>query len=145
MVAKRSATRERTRTINQARALLVTGPDDLRARFAAHPAADLIAETAALRPRPGDVVGYSTRFALRELGRRAEFFDAQLDRLNELLGALLEAHAPALLAIYGVGPDTAAWDQPPAGSAPVDNYYVQTSTSVGPPPPVVPARREAHG
>ena len=36
MVAKRSATSERTQTINQARALIVTGPDDLRTRFARH-------------------------------------------------------------------------------------------------------------
>ena len=35
---------------------------------------------AALRPRPGDVPGYATRVALRELGRRARFLDAQLDR-----------------------------------------------------------------
>ena len=34
MVAKRSARGERTQTINQARALIVTGPDELRARFA---------------------------------------------------------------------------------------------------------------
>jgi transposase len=35
MVAKRSARSERTQTINQARSLIVTGPDDLRTRFAA--------------------------------------------------------------------------------------------------------------
>jgi transposase len=108
MVAKRSATGGRTRAINQARALLVTGPDDLRARFAAHSARELVAEAASLRPRPGDVVGHSTRIALRELGRRAEFLDDQLDRLNELIVALVGAHAPALLAVHGVGPDTAA-------------------------------------
>lgn len=108
MVAKRSATRERTRTINQARALIVTGPDDLRTRFAAHSVADLVAETAALRPRPGEAVGYSTRFALRELGRRSQFLGAQLDRLDELIVPLVAAHAPALLAVHGVGPDTAA-------------------------------------
>jgi transposase len=34
MVAKRSARSERTQTINQARSLIVTDPDDLRARFA---------------------------------------------------------------------------------------------------------------
>src|SRR5215467_12897267 len=41
MVAKRSAAGERTQTINQARALILTGPDDLRARFAGHSAAEL--------------------------------------------------------------------------------------------------------
>lgn len=34
MVAKRSARSERTQTINQARGLIVTGPEDIRARFA---------------------------------------------------------------------------------------------------------------
>ena len=36
MVAKRSARHERTQAINQARALILTGPDELRARFAGH-------------------------------------------------------------------------------------------------------------
>src|SRR6185295_2874632 len=51
MVAKRSARSERTQTINPARALIVTGPDDLRARFARHTPADLVAGLAVLRPR----------------------------------------------------------------------------------------------
>ena len=73
MVARRSAAGERTRAINQARALVLTGPDDLRARFTRQTPAALVAGIARLRPRPGDVVGYATRVALRELGRRAEF------------------------------------------------------------------------
>ena len=89
--------RERTQTINQARALIVTGPDDLRARFARHTAAALVAAIASLRPRPGDVPGYATRIALRELGRRAEFLDGQLERLDELIVPLVTARAPGLL------------------------------------------------
>ena len=108
MVAKRSAAGERTQTINQARALVLTGPDDLRARFTGHTAAALVAELASLRPRPGSTVGYATRIALRELGRRAEFLDGQLERLDELIGPLVAARAPGLLALYGIGPDTAA-------------------------------------
>ena len=108
MVAKRSARAERTQTINQARALILTGPDDLRARFSQHVPADLIAQLAALRPRPGDVVGYATRVAVRELGRRAEFLDGQLERLDELIVPLVTTRAPGLLALYGVGADTAA-------------------------------------
>ena len=108
MVAKRSARSERVQTINQARSLIVTGPDDLRARFAGHTAAALVSELAALRPRPGDAVGYATRTALRELGRRAEFLDGQLARLDALIVPLVTARAPGLLALHGVGPDTAA-------------------------------------
>jgi len=108
IVAKRSARSERTQAINQARALIVTGPEDLRARFTAHATADLVAELAALRPRPGAVVGYHTRIALRELGRRAEFLDSQIERLDDLIGPLVTGHAPGLLALHGVGSDTAA-------------------------------------
>jgi transposase len=108
MVAKRSARHERTQAVNQARALIVTGPDELRGRFAGHAPAALVAAIAALRPRPGDVPGYATRVALRELGRRAQFLDAQLGRLDELIGPLVTGRAPGLLALHGVGPDTAA-------------------------------------
>jgi transposase len=108
MVAKRSARAGRTQTINQARALVLTGPDDLRIRFCQHTPADLVAELASLRPRPGAVVGYPTRIALRELGRRAQFLDRQLERLDELIIPLVTARAPGLLALYGVGADTAA-------------------------------------
>src|SRR4051794_13905509 len=89
MVAKRSARSERTQTVNRARSLVVTGPDDVRARFAKHSTAALVADIAALRPRPGDTVGYATRIALRELGRRAEFLDDQIDRLNHLIAPLV--------------------------------------------------------
>jgi transposase len=118
MVAKRSARAERTQTINQARSLIVTGPDDLRARFAQHTAAGLVTELASLRPRPGDVVGYATRIALRELGRRAIFLDSQLGRLDELIAPLVTARAPGLLALYGVGPDSAAMLLVAAGDHP---------------------------
>jgi transposase len=86
MVAKRSARHERTQAINQARALIVTGPDELRARF----------------------TGHVPRIALRELGRRVQFLDAQLERLGELIIPLVTGRAPGLLGLHGVGPDTAA-------------------------------------
>jgi transposase len=86
----------------------LTGPDDLRARFTEHTAGGLMAETASLRPRPGDVAGYATRIALRELGRRAAFPGAQLERPDELIVPLVTARAPGLIALYAVGPDTAA-------------------------------------
>lgn len=108
MVVRRSAAAERTRTVNQARALALTGPGDLRARFAGHTPAALITALAALRPRPGGDPGYATRIALRELGRRAVFLDGQLGRLDEHIVPLVTARAPGLLALHGVGPRTAA-------------------------------------
>jgi transposase len=99
MVAKRSAAGERTQTNGQARALVLTGPEDLRARFTGHTVAALVAELASLRPRPGSTVGYATRIALRELGRRAVFPGGQLERLDELIVPLVTARAPGLLAL----------------------------------------------
>jgi transposase len=69
----RSARHERTQANGQARSLILTGPDDLRARFARLSAATLAEAIAALRPRPGDAAEYAVRVALRELGRRVEF------------------------------------------------------------------------
>ena len=90
MVARRSAAEERTQTINQARALLLTGPDDLRARFTRHTPAALVTGLASLRPRPGDVAGYAVRVALRAPPRHSTLT------------------LSPLLAVYGVGPRTAA-------------------------------------
>ena len=50
MVARRSAAGERTRAINQARALVLTGPDDLRARFTRQSPAALVAGIARSAP-----------------------------------------------------------------------------------------------
>jgi transposase len=104
MVTRRSAAAGRTRTVNQARALILTGPDALRARLAGRTTAALITALAALRPVPGEAAGT----ALRELGRRARFLDAQLARLDTRIAALVTARAPGLLALRGVGPHTAA-------------------------------------
>ncbi len=53
------------------------------------------------------MVRYHTLLSLRELGRRAEFLNAQLERLDELIVPLVTARAPGLLGLYGAGPDTA--------------------------------------
>jgi transposase len=108
MVTKRSARRDRTATINQMRAMVLSGPDDLRTRFAHHTTVSLINEAAVMRPRAGDVVGYTTRIALRELGRRAMYLTEEIDRLKELMVPLVAHSFSALLAIPGIGPDTAA-------------------------------------
>ena len=105
-VTRRSARRDRTATINQI--LVLTAPDDIRVRFAHHSTVSLITEAAAMRPRAGELVDYTTRVALRELGRRAAYLAEEIDRLDELILPLLTQRAPALLAVRGVGPDCAA-------------------------------------
>ena len=104
MVARRSAAGERTRTSNEARALVLTGPDDLRARFAKHKPAALITGLAALRPRPGRRRLRRHPHRVARSGRGAQFLDGQLVRLDELIVPLVTARAPGLLAVYGACP-----------------------------------------
>ena len=123
MVAKRTARAQRTQAINQARALIITGPDGIRTRFTGQTPAGLIAELAALRPRPGTMVRYHTLLALRELGRRAQFLDGQLARLDELITPLVTARAPGLLRLLESGrtPPRCCSSRPgitPGGSGP---------------------------
>jgi hypothetical protein len=102
MVAKRTARAQRTQAINQARALIITGPDGIRTRFTGQTPAGLIAELAALRPRPGTMVRYHTLLALRELGRRAQFPGGQLGSTSGIV-PLVAARAPVAPACSGSG------------------------------------------
>jgi hypothetical protein len=54
------------------------------------------------RPRPGAVVGYHTRIALRELGRRAEFPGSQILCLDALIVPLVTG--PRMTCRRGSGP-----------------------------------------
>jgi hypothetical protein len=52
--------------------------------------------------RPGSMVRCHTLLSLRELGRRAEFLNAQLERLDELIVPLVTARARGLPGWYGI-------------------------------------------
>jgi hypothetical protein len=52
---------------------------------------------------------FATTTALRALGRRVVALDDETKQLDNLLAELLRVTAPQLVAVYGVGPDTAAW------------------------------------
>ncbi len=114
----RAQRRRRTHPGDQPGQGLSTGPIYLRARFTRHTPAALVAGIASLRPRPGDVPGYATRVALRELGRRAVFLDGQLERLEELIVLSVTARAPGLLALYGIGATPRRCCLSPPGTTP---------------------------
>ena len=106
-VARSSARRDRTEALNQMRSLVSTAPDQLRAQLRDLSGLALIDSAAALRPGAEMTVASATKTALRELGRRARYLGEQMDRLTALLGPLVAATAPALVARHGVGTDTA--------------------------------------
>jgi transposase len=109
LVARRSAKLHRVQVLNQMRQLLFTGPDELRDRFQGASPLMLVRTAAAMRPRPdGDPVGYTTKRVLRDLARRVQVLDREIVGIDSELRPLVTAVAPELLAIYGVGIDTAA-------------------------------------
>lgn len=107
-MVRKSATRDRTSAINQMRALIVTAPDDLREAFRGVSIAKLVNSAARLRPADATTVEGATRFALRELARRVQSLNAEIKRVNDVLGTLVTTTAPRLVARVGVGVDTAA-------------------------------------
>ena len=109
LVARRSARAMRTKALVQIRHLGFTAPDQLRSRFAGVSALMLASVAAGLRVHPGaDPVAYATRLAIRSLGRRALALEAEAARIEAVLAPLVEVTAPDLVALHGVGVDTAA-------------------------------------
>jgi transposase len=109
VVAKRSARDVRIKSINQIRHLSFTAPDELRARLKPLTARMLPVEAAAMRTRSGsDPVIFATKLALQTLGRRVLALEEETARIDAVLGELVTTTAPSLLALYGVGIDTAS-------------------------------------
>lgn len=110
-VVRAGAVKARTQTINQLKALLVTAPAPLREAIttAAPDTAQLVSTCARLRAGAelGDP-GTATKTALRVLARRYQQLTKEITTLGGQIAALVHASAPHLVAIYGVGPDTAA-------------------------------------
>jgi hypothetical protein len=67
--------------------------------------AELVAELAALRPRPGSMIRYHTLLSLRGPGRRVQYPGGQLTRPGQLITPLVTARAPGLLSLFGVQVD----------------------------------------
>ncbi|MDQ1051561.1 IS110 family transposase [Streptomyces sp. V4I2] len=107
--ARTSAMKARTQAINQIRSLLVTAPDAVRSQLRGLAAAELISVCARLRPTPdlADPTA-AAKFALRRLARRYQALTGEIDDYNVELTALAAQAAPMLLAVNGVGPETAA-------------------------------------
>jgi transposase len=103
----RSARKARTQALNQLHAVVLTAPDPIRSPLRAMTNRQLVTTCASYRPGDGDDLATITKLALRELASRVRDLDAQITRVQARRRRLVTATAPALLAIYGVGPDTA--------------------------------------
>lgn len=108
-LVQRSAMKARTVALNQLHSLLVTADDALRAKLRDASRAEMLATCAAFRVRgDDDSVSAMTRFALRELARRIQYLDEQVDQCAQRISRITAARAPGLLELKGVGPDVAS-------------------------------------
>ena len=107
--SRSSALSARTATINQIKGMLVSAPEQLRARYRGLSNTKLIATLAATRPTATPVtVDEATAYSLRLLARRWQALTEQIEDLAGHMKRLLEDHAPALMEVFGLGRDTAA-------------------------------------
>jgi len=109
LVARRSAREQRIQSLNQLRHLVFCAPEEIRVRFKDRPKIGLISEAANMRPRKGsDPIAYRTNQVIRNLARRIKSLDAEMKTIDQTLRLLIEEKAPGLVALHGVGTDTAA-------------------------------------
>jgi transposase len=109
LVAKRSARTARVKALTQMRAVVYSAPDELRVRFEGLSISAFVSAAQSLRrSRARDQVSAATKASLSSLAHRVADLEAEIDDLDALIGPLVRANAPELLAIRGVGIDTAA-------------------------------------
>jgi transposase len=106
-VARASAMRARTQAFNAIKALLVTAPAELREQLRDLPAATLVAAAAALVPGPITNPLAAAMLALRTLAHRHQALSVEIKALTAELDRLTATAAPTLVALFGVGQDSA--------------------------------------
>lgn len=103
MIARDRLVQATSAMINAAKSLIVTAPEDLRSSLGGLSRKSLRSALSTLDPAADGIV-----LALGSLGRAWELQDREADAIEERMKRVLEANAPALLAIYGCGTVSAA-------------------------------------
>jgi len=105
--ARSSAIKARTQAINALKALVVIAPSELREQLRSLSTAKLVHTCSRLRP--GAITGPSeaTKLALRSLAGRHQALASEIKLLEPELLRLTNETAPALVGLFGVGPDVA--------------------------------------
>lgn len=106
-LVRRSAMKAGTQAANQLRAVLVTAPQALQDRLRALSLPQLV--DAAVRCRPGPIAGIeaASKLALKSLATRYQQLTTEITTLDGEIERLAHQAAPQLMAIKGVGADTA--------------------------------------
>jgi transposase len=106
-VARRSAMKARLQAGAQIDALVVSAPEAVRRQLRSLTSKKRIQVCAAMRPGPAQDPESATKIALRSLARRWLVLQEEIDALDALLAPLVSGVAPSLVALPGVGADTA--------------------------------------
>jgi transposase len=116
-VVRSTAVKSRTQTMNALHSILVCAPQELHDELVSLRGRTLVNRCAGLRPESGDIASLmtdpdrmlraATKTSLHDLAARWKTLDGEIKKLTAQITDLVEQHAPALLAVHGVGPEIA--------------------------------------
>jgi transposase len=102
-VARHGAVKARTAAVNALKGLVVTAPAELRQQLRGLPRAKLVAACASLPASAAD----GQTIAIGSLAGRIHALAAEIALLDQQLDRLVATAAPSLVALFGVGTDSA--------------------------------------
>jgi len=106
-VARSGALKARTAAANQLHSLCDTAPDQVRAQLKGLPLKKMVAVAERWRPNEAITAENVAKRAMNTVARRWRALDDEARGLDVHIKTLLAHVAPELLAVHGVGPDTA--------------------------------------
>ena len=109
LVARTQLVRSTTAIANSIQSLLVTAPEQVRAKYRGLNTASLV--TRLSQSRPGKQitdVADAAKYTLKHLAQAHTDARQRADALKKQMHQILKTHYPRLLAVYGVGPIVAA-------------------------------------
>jgi transposase len=118
LTTRRAAVEAGADAQKQLHAMVITAPEQVRARFRGQSTRIMLSTASRLRPATaGDVEVFTSLSVLRELARRVRFLEAEAAGHDKAIRAIVRAWHPELLELTGVGPIVAAtvltaWSHP---------------------------------
>ena len=117
-IARRSAMKARTQAANQLHSVIDTAPEALRSKLLGLKERERVTKAARMRPGEVSTPFGAAKFALASLARRWLALTEEIALLDAQLAELVNTTVPSLVAIKGVGTETAGTLLSAAGDNP---------------------------